>query len=128
MIQNVSAIYSLCLNTLQKEAQLNELISKTNLLVNEPRLDPWLAKILITELLWGKKVLNTDCKPGQTIRSYEKQLRKELGDINDVEASNKTGKNKKYYVYLPMRIMFTEMGPSCTSKLITASSFEFLIY
>nr|XP_034176124.1 probable 28S rRNA (cytosine-C(5))-methyltransferase isoform X1 [Osmia lignaria] len=83
---NVSAIYSLCLNALQKKEQLNQLLNKTHLLMNEPRLDPWLARILITELLWGKKVLKAECRPVQTIRSYENLLKDELSAISNVQA------------------------------------------
>lgn len=54
---NVSGLYALTLNTLQKTDQLNELINETKILINEPRLDPWLARVLITELLWGKQRL-----------------------------------------------------------------------
>ncbi|CAK9814791.1 28S rRNA (cytosine-C(5))-methyltransferase [Anthophora plagiata] len=96
---NVSAIYSLCSNILQREAQLDNLISKTNLMVNEPRLDVWLAKTLITELLWGKKVLQTDCKPVKTILSYEKQLREELINVANDETLGpfiKTVKKARY--------------------------------
>ena len=82
---NVSAIYSLCLNALQKKEQLNQLLNKTHLLMNEPRLDPWLARILITELLWGKKVLKAECRPAQTIRSYENLLKDELSAISNVQ-------------------------------------------
>ncbi|XP_017760729.1 PREDICTED: probable 28S rRNA (cytosine-C(5))-methyltransferase isoform X2 [Eufriesea mexicana] len=97
--KNVSAIYSLCLNTLRKEEHLNHLIKKTNILVTEPRLDVWLAKILITELLWGKKTLKTECKPVLTILNYEQKLRKELNNISDIDAhqtSHKTVKKPRY--------------------------------
>ncbi|KOC62174.1 Putative methyltransferase NSUN5 [Habropoda laboriosa] len=89
---NVSAIFALCFNTLQKEVQLDHLIDKTNLLKNEPRLDVWLAKVLITELLWGKKALESYCKPIKTILSYEKCLRKELNNIDKetLQTFNKT--------------------------------------
>ncbi|XP_033334799.2 nop2/Sun-like domain containing protein 5 [Megalopta genalis] len=75
---NTSALYSLCLNTLQKEAQIEQLLKETRMLTKESRLDPWLAKIFITELLWGKKAINTDCKPAQSVLKYEKQLREKL--------------------------------------------------
>lgn len=89
----------MCLNTLQKEAQLNYLLMKTGMLIKEPRLDPWLAKILITELLWGKKSLKTDCKPVQTILTYQTQLWQELNNCSDIEAlqaSNNTVRKPRY--------------------------------
>ncbi|XP_012339483.2 probable 28S rRNA (cytosine-C(5))-methyltransferase [Apis florea] len=95
---NKSAIYSLCVKTLQKEGQIDSLINKTNLLINEPRFDAWLAKILITELLWGKNALKTDCKPIKTILAYEQKLREELNNIG-VDAfptSSERVKNARY--------------------------------
>ncbi|XP_076243549.1 nop2/Sun-like domain containing protein 5 [Calliopsis andreniformis] len=83
---NVSAIYSLCYNTLQREALLSSLLNKTRILLNEPRLNPWLARILINELLWGKQTLKTECKPAKIVLTYEKQLREELSQVKDVEA------------------------------------------
>lgn len=81
--------------------------------MNEPRLDPWLARILITELLWGKETLKTECKPAQTILNYEKQLRDELSRIKDVEAlklSNQRG--KRYYFSVPIyAYYFCRNGP-----------------
>lgn len=88
----------MCVKTLQKEGQIDNLINKTNLLMNEPRFDAWLAKILITELLWGKNALKTDCKPIKIILAYEQKLREELNNIG-VDAfptSSETG--KIYYI------------------------------
>ncbi|KOX74881.1 hypothetical protein WN51_13442 [Melipona quadrifasciata] len=91
---NVSAIYSLCHKTLAKERQLNYLLKKTNILINEPRLDPWLAKILVTELLWGKKTLKAECKPIQTVLAYEQKLREELNNVDHVELPYKTDQQR----------------------------------
>ncbi|XP_050471130.1 28S rRNA (cytosine-C(5))-methyltransferase [Bombus huntii] len=111
---NVSAIYSLCLNTLQREEQLDHLIKKTNILVNEPRLQPWLAKILITELLWGKKALKTECKPAQTILAYEQKFREELSNISDIDAVQKPHKTvkKARYVRINTLLVSLEKGIS----------------
>ena len=88
----MSAIYSLCYKTLAKETQLNYLLNKINIFINEPRLDPWLARILVTELLWGKKTLKAECKPIQTVLAYEQKLREELSNADDVKHPPKTGK------------------------------------
>ncbi|XP_033357250.1 probable 28S rRNA (cytosine-C(5))-methyltransferase [Bombus vosnesenskii] len=111
---NVSAIYSLCLNTLQREEQLDHLIKKTHILVNEPRLQPWLAKILITELLWGKKALKTECKPAQTILAYEQKFREELSNISDIDAVQKPHKTvkKARYVRINTLLVSLEKGIS----------------
>lgn len=115
----MSAIYSLCLNTLQREEQLDHLIKKTNILVNEPRLQPWLAKILITELLWGKKALKTECKPAQTILAYEQKFREELSNISDIDAVQKPHKTGKIYcIYLSMNAYYVyRNGPFMCRKI-----------
>lgn len=85
---------------MQKEEQLNHLLNETGILKKESRLDPWLAKILITELLWGKQVIKTDCKPVQSILKYEEQLREKLNKYSGVvPLLNKTGKNVIAFVY-----------------------------
>lgn len=86
----------MCVKTLQKEGQIDSLINKTNLLINEPRFDAWLAKILITELLWGKNALKTDCKPIKTILAYEQKLREELNNIG-VDAFPTSSERGKIY-------------------------------
>lgn len=86
----------MCVKTLQKEGQIDSLINKTNLLINEPRFDAWLAKILITELLWGKNALKTDCKPIKTILAYEQKLREELNNIG-VDAFPTSSEKGKIY-------------------------------
>lgn len=51
---------------------------KSKLLKKESRLQPWLAKILMTELFFGKKELKGESKPVQTILNYKSQLTKFL--------------------------------------------------
>ncbi|XP_031849774.1 nop2/Sun-like domain containing protein 5 [Nomia melanderi] len=126
---NISAIYSLCLNTLQKEAQLNYLLNQTGILENESRMDPWLAKILITELFWGKKVIKADCKPVQSILKYKEQLREKINEYSDVESLlNKTVRKPRYVrvntLLLPMNKAisnFMEEGwlmlPKCSNYM-----------
>ncbi|XP_012251799.2 28S rRNA (cytosine-C(5))-methyltransferase [Athalia rosae] len=96
---NIKALYALALTSLQHGSQLDQLIRRTKILTNEPRLDPWLARVLITELLWGKKHLNNDSKPVQTILSYEKQLKEELRNTTAFEIpENKLKVEKPRYV------------------------------
>lgn len=83
----MSGIYALSVNTLQAGAQLDLLLQRTQILVEQPRLDPWLARVLITELLWGKKQLISQAKPIQTILSYADLLRKELKNLENTKAS-----------------------------------------
>ncbi|KAG8229319.1 hypothetical protein J437_LFUL007127 [Ladona fulva] len=49
---------------------MKKLFEFTKLLQKESKLDPWLARVLITELLWGKKRLSGESKPVKTILSY----------------------------------------------------------
>ncbi|XP_008545984.3 28S rRNA (cytosine-C(5))-methyltransferase [Microplitis demolitor] len=82
---NVKALYALAATTLQHSSQLTQLLEKTQLLKKEPRLDQWLARVLITELIWGKQVLQSDAKPILTIKNYENQLRDELKNTTDIK-------------------------------------------
>lgn len=69
------------MNTLRAFSQLNQLLENTKILVEQPRLDPWLARVLITELLWGKKKLQSEAKPIQTILAYTDKLREEVKNL-----------------------------------------------
>ncbi|XP_046740778.1 28S rRNA (cytosine-C(5))-methyltransferase [Diprion similis] len=96
---NIKALYALALTSLQHASQLDQLIRRTLILVNEPRLDPWLARILITELLWGKKHLSSECKPVLTVLAYEKSLKDELKNTESFEnPENKLKVEKPRYV------------------------------
>lgn len=53
---------------------LTRLFSEIQLLENESRLDPWLARILTTEILLGKKALPGHSKPEQTLLAYKEQI------------------------------------------------------
>ncbi|EFA10277.1 28S rRNA (cytosine-C(5))-methyltransferase [Tribolium castaneum] len=80
---NIKALYALIVHTFQKSAHIEKLIKKSKLLIKEPRFDPWLAKVLITELLWGKQRLSGQSKPVQTILAYEQVLKAHLSDVSD---------------------------------------------
>ncbi|XP_026669434.1 probable 28S rRNA (cytosine-C(5))-methyltransferase [Ceratina calcarata] len=111
---NVSAIYSLCINTLKREEQIEQLIKKTDLLVNEPRFDPWLAKVLITELLWGKKDLKGKAKPITTILCYKEKLKAALKDTDDTAPSRSldVSVKKPRYVRINTIVVPLEKGIS----------------
>lgn len=69
------------MTTFQKTNEINLLLKRTQLLAKEPRLDPWLAKILISELVWGKKQLpRSDAKPILTVLAYEQAFHAHLSD------------------------------------------------
>ncbi|XP_016996143.2 28S rRNA (cytosine-C(5))-methyltransferase [Drosophila takahashii] len=49
-------------------------IEQAGLLKDNPSLEPCLAKVLVTELIFGRKQLNGDSRPVQTVRSYQEKL------------------------------------------------------
>jgi putative methyltransferase len=70
-------------NTLRYSKELDYLIDQNQILIDNPRLDCWLAKVLITELLWGKKELKSNAKPVETILNYKTKLQESLGQFLD---------------------------------------------
>lgn len=69
-------MYSLAIEVLKRSDALDYLIRSTQILIKEPRLNPWLARVLITELLWGKERLPGESKPIKTILSYQTAFQK----------------------------------------------------
>lgn len=95
--QNTSALFALVLTTFQKAEQIELLLKRTKLFEKEPRLDPWLAKIFISELLWGKKKLpQSEAKPIQTILAYEQAFKAHLSDTS---AEDTAGKILYYFLF-----------------------------
>ncbi|XP_032665045.1 probable 28S rRNA (cytosine-C(5))-methyltransferase [Odontomachus brunneus] len=129
---NVSGIYALSVNTLQAGAQLDLLLQRTQILTEQPRLDPWLTRVLITELLWGKKHLQSLSKPIQTILSYADLLQNELKNLENTRSS---ATSKKVLRPRYMRVntlllsveqaisLFEEEGWKLLSKSATYSSY-----
>lgn len=101
-IQNVSGIYALSVNTLQFNRQLDELFQRTQILTKEPRLDSWLAKVLITELLWGKQHLPGSSKPIQTILAYADKLQEESKSLGNTERSSVPKIGNTWPLYRPI--------------------------
>ncbi|KAG6442169.1 28S rRNA (cytosine-C(5))-methyltransferase [Manduca sexta] len=67
-------LFAIITETIKHVAEIDKIFESCSLLENEPRLDPWLAKILTTELLYGKKELPGKSKPEQTILSYREKF------------------------------------------------------
>lgn len=88
--------------TLHHCKELQSIIDQTNILVENPRFDPWLARVLITELLWGKKVLKSEAKPVVTVLNYKEKLQQALVQNLDaaVDPCDKKKGNCFKYVYL----------------------------
>ncbi|XP_026329160.1 probable 28S rRNA (cytosine-C(5))-methyltransferase [Hyposmocoma kahamanoa] len=71
-----NVLYALINETIKHAAEIDKIFESCGLLTKEPRLDPWLAKVLTAELLFGKKELPGNSKPVQTILSYKDRLEK----------------------------------------------------
>lgn len=76
-------LYALITETIKHAADIDKIFAHCQLLQTENRLDPWLAKVLATELLFGKKTLPGKSKPEQTILSYKEQFEKYVCDHQD---------------------------------------------
>lgn len=76
-------LYALITETIKHAADLDKIFAHCQLLETETRLDPWLAKVLATELLFGKKTLPSKSKPEQTILSYKEQFEKYVSEHQD---------------------------------------------
>lgn len=59
---------------------IEEAIEKTKLLVDNPRLDPSLGRILVAELLFGAgKLTGQNAKPVACVLSYKDKLQEAIG-------------------------------------------------
>ncbi|XP_030764174.1 probable 28S rRNA (cytosine-C(5))-methyltransferase [Sitophilus oryzae] len=87
---NTKALYALVVTTFQRAQEIDLLLKRTKLFEKEPRLEPWLAKVFISELMWGKKILpKSEAKPVQTILAYEQAFKAHLSDssVNHIEGN-----------------------------------------
>lgn len=76
-------LYALITETIKHASHINKIFENCKILENESRLDPWLAKILTAELLFGKKALPGKSKPEQTVLSYKDQFEKFSSEHKD---------------------------------------------
>ncbi|XP_062537171.1 28S rRNA (cytosine-C(5))-methyltransferase [Armigeres subalbatus] len=76
--------------------QIDELLKRTNLLTKEPRLNPWLAKVLIAELIFGRGELNGDSLPVQCIKRYKEELQATLGELDVAPTKQLDFKEPRY--------------------------------
>lgn len=84
----MKALYSLVTTLFQKSIEIEILLKRSNILEMEARCDPWLIKILIVELIWGKGVLKGQSKPEITVRGYEQILKAHLTDTSHKTKGN----------------------------------------
>ncbi|GLH15052.1 Putative methyltransferase NSUN5-like Protein [Gryllus bimaculatus] len=77
---NLRGIYALACKAIQNDELLGTIINETGLL-NE-RFDPVLAKVLVTELLWGKQELKGGSTPVTLTLEHEKALRQAVEEAS----------------------------------------------
>lgn len=92
LFQNIKGLYALVVETIKHSQPLDKLLKKSKLLEKESRLEPWLARILITEMLYRNKELKGKSKPVQTIISNREKLMKFM-DKNKKDTSSIQGMN-----------------------------------
>ncbi|EAT45846.1 AAEL002888-PA, partial [Aedes aegypti] len=76
--------------------QIDELLKRTELLVKEPRLNPWLAKVLIAELIFGRGDLTGESLPVQCVKRYQEELKEALGQLDVAPAKMLDFKEPRY--------------------------------
>lgn len=89
-------LYALITETIKHAADIDRIFESCSLVEKEPRLDPWLAKVLTAELLFGKKSLPGKSKPEQTILSYKDQFEEYTSAHQD---DLKTEGNCNFFIY-----------------------------
>ncbi|KAJ8722909.1 hypothetical protein PYW07_004089 [Mythimna separata] len=78
-----NVLFALITETIKHASDIDKIFENCKILEKESRLDPWLAKILTAELLFGKKSLPGKSKPEQTVLSYKDQFEKYTSDHQD---------------------------------------------
>ncbi|CAH0604360.1 unnamed protein product [Chrysodeixis includens] len=78
-----NVLFALITETIKHAGDIDKIFENCKILENESRLDPWLAKILTAELLFGKKALPGKSKPEQTVLSYKDKFEKYTSDHQD---------------------------------------------
>ncbi|KAJ8725442.1 hypothetical protein PYW08_003625 [Mythimna loreyi] len=78
-----NVLFALITETIKHASDIDKIFENCKILEKESRLDPWLAKILTAELLFGKKTLPGKSKPEQTVLSYKDQFEKYTSDHQD---------------------------------------------
>ncbi len=76
ILQNIKLVYALVVKAVQNLKQIKKIIESTNI-YNEINFEPFLAEILVADLLFGKGLNHLrDVSEVKQILSHEKKLRK----------------------------------------------------
>ncbi|XP_041977733.1 28S rRNA (cytosine-C(5))-methyltransferase isoform X2 [Aricia agestis] len=78
-----NVLFALITETIKHATQIDKILESSGMLEAETRFDPWLAKVLTAELLYGKKSLPGKSKPEQTILSYKDKFEKYISENGD---------------------------------------------
>jgi 25S rRNA (cytosine2278-C5)-methyltransferase len=92
----VSSMYSLLSKIRANKHILDQVIEKTGIFEKEPRLNPWMGKFLIGELLFGRGQLTGNSKPVTCVLSYEDQFREALTTVDGEISTEKFEYKSKF--------------------------------
>ncbi|XP_034249272.1 probable 28S rRNA (cytosine-C(5))-methyltransferase [Thrips palmi] len=92
----LKALYALVSETLRHGSELDLILRNTQILMKEPRLDAWLARVLITQLLWRKQPLSSPALPIKIILSYEAALRAQQEKLSSCISQTVSKKRPRY--------------------------------
>lgn len=96
--QNIKGAYALVATLYKHQTELDNLLKRTHFFTKEPRADPWLCKILLVEILWGKKRLPGQSRPENTIRAYEQIFKAHLSDVK-IDKHDITDTKGNFFIY-----------------------------
>lgn len=92
---------ALVLKTLQHSSVIDKLFEQTEILTKEQNINPDLASVLATELIWGKRCLEGESKPVLTVLKYQEKFLQTLSaDGLDVEDPNESSSYFALSIYL----------------------------
>jgi len=106
--RDIKPIYALLAECLKRQPLIEELISSSGLREQQPTADPYLSRILVTELLWGKGYLKPEnARAIKTILNVESNLRdalnkKDYSPVDEIQG-------RCYYIHFSFTI--------CSSRL-----------
>jgi 25S rRNA (cytosine2278-C5)-methyltransferase len=102
-------MYSLLSKIRANQNILDQVLEQTKIFENEPRLNPWMGKFLIGELLFGRGQLSGNSKPVECVLSYEDKLRDALTEADGEISTEKfeyKGNKCVFFSFLNLQIKF----------------------
>lgn len=80
---DINKLYALIGKIMANQGLLTRIIEDSEIFKLEPRLDQYLGRILVAELLIGKQQLNGKSKPVETVLKYETKLRELYATVSE---------------------------------------------